>query len=66
VAGAIQRGAETPQDVRYDPMTVAVLAEISASTNCFNAVISVSCKVFVISKKNTLTGKRQEEKNNRA
>jgi hypothetical protein len=51
MAGAVQRGAKTPQDVRYDPMTVAALAEISASTNCFIAVIAVSCKIFVSRKK---------------
>jgi hypothetical protein len=47
-------------------MTVAALAEISASTKCFNRVIDVKLKVFVRSKKNTLTGKRQRGENKRA
>jgi hypothetical protein len=36
MAGAVQRGAEGLHDVRYDPVTVAALAEISGWANCFN------------------------------
>jgi hypothetical protein len=36
MAGAVQRGARGLQDARYDPVTVAALAEISGLTNCFN------------------------------
>jgi hypothetical protein len=43
MAGAVQRGAEGLESLRYGPVTVAALAEISASTNCFNRGIAVSC-----------------------
>jgi hypothetical protein len=36
MAGAVQRGALALHGLRYDPVTVAALAEISGSTNCFN------------------------------
>jgi hypothetical protein len=55
------------QDVRYDPVTVAALAEISGSTNCFNRGHRRELRLYSRQTTRTrLSGNATEEKNNRA
>jgi hypothetical protein len=67
MAGAVQRGAGGLQGARYDPVTVAALAEISGSTNCFNRGHCRELRLYSRQTTRTrLPGNAKEEKNNRA
>ncbi len=67
MAGAVQWGAGSPEEPRYDPVTIGAIAEISGLKNCSNRDTCRELRLYsILTTRTRVPGKRHGGENKRA